>query len=462
VFSQKTKLIEKEQLGDLSSQTKIWNQLIIFIIIGILPLIFPQYISVPNHKIILINLGIALITSFIYEVIRKKRAREGKETQAIMKVQLLTSVILLTIFLHFFGRINGPLFILYLLTIMESSLNLNVSAPNLVVAIMLSATIIEFIYLALVGEIVLSLTSLVEVIMRVVSLIFMRSYGLSLAQRIILEERSRERLARSARELKRASRRLKKANLRLRELSSLKDEFVSVVSHQLRTPMTAIKSYLWLVLNKSKDKLSPKTRRDLERAYQSVERTIFLVKDMLTVSRIEGKRLDIVPVRTDLCQLARRVADDLKVKADQKGINLTVSKPNRSLYVEADPDKIGQVFQNLIDNAIKFTPKGGKVVISFKETGGRVEASVSDTGPGIPKESMPRLFKKFSRVEHSFSEMAETPGTGLGLYIAKQLVSLHKGEIWVESKVGKGSTFTFSLPKGKGGRKNEKKENPRH
>lgn len=246
-------------------------------------------------------------------------------------------------------------------------------------------------------------------------------------------------------EVDKATRELKSANSRLKELSLLKDEFVSIASHELRTPMTTIKSYLWLVLNKGV-KLDEKTKKYLQIAYLSTERTITLVRDMLTVSRIEGRKLDMNPVIFDIREIAEQMYDDLKFKADEKKIKYDLEKFDSPLMVKADKDKIREVFQNIISNALKFTPLGGKVNISFHKGDRMIDINISDTGPGISKNDLPKLFQKFSRLGNSLSKMAETPGTGLGLYIAKQIVSLHGGKIWVKSKEGEGSTFTFSLP----------------
>ena len=150
---------EKERINKLqlvSSGSKIWNQLVVFITIGVLPLFFPTKISIPNQKVLFVNLLVALITSLIYEIWRKILEKKGKGTKRLTTLQLLTSVVLLTSFLHLFTRINGPLFILYLLTVMESALNLNVTLPNLVVGTMLIATVGEFFYLVKIKEILLN------------------------------------------------------------------------------------------------------------------------------------------------------------------------------------------------------------------------------------------------------------------------------------------------------------------
>lgn len=262
---------------------------------------------------------------------------------------------------------------------------------------------------------------------------FVEGAGIALEHALIFEK------------MKSLTEKLESANKRLKEIDELKDEFVSIASHELRTPMTTIKSYLWLVLDRAKN-LDEKTRKDLQRAYDSTERTIVLVKDMLTVSRIEGRRLEINLNVFDLRELVKQVYEELKIKANEKQIKFIFDQISETLKIKADIDKIREVLQNLISNALKFTPEKGTVKISFRKTRGTIETSISDTGMGISKNDLPKLFQKFSRLGGSLSKMAETPGTGLGLYIAKQIVSLHGGKILVKSKEREGSTFTFSLP----------------
>ena len=252
-------------------------------------------------------------------------------------------------------------------------------------------------------------------------------------------------------EVERATEDLRKANQRLKLLDQLKDEFVSVASHELRTPMTAIKSYLWLVLNKPQknDHLSTKTRQQLERAYQSTERLIALVNDMLDVSRIEAGRIELKMEKLDMADLAQAVVAEVKPAADQKKLQLKIEyhpKNKKHYWVKADRDKIHQVLINLVGNALKFTPKQGKITILLSQKNGQVITQVIDTGKGISAEDQQKLFTKFGRVSHSYVSVAEAGGTGLGLYISKQLVKMHRGDIWVKSKLNHGSTFGFSLP----------------
>ena len=246
--------------------------------------------------------------------------------------------------------------------------------------------------------------------------------------------------------LKSTTEQLAFANTRLKELDKLKDDFVSVASHELRTPMTAIKSYLWMALYKSPQPLDSKVREYITIAFNSTERLIRLVQDMLTVSRIEGKRLIFDLQRMDLIPLCEQVYNELKIKADEKHITLTFERNEIPYMVTVDKGRILEVLENLVGNALKFTPEGGKISISLRKVDGMVETRISDTGPGISKKDIALLFQKFSRLNQTDSI---TTGTGLGLYIAKQVITLHNGKIWVESEVGHGSTFIFTLPESK-------------
>ncbi|MFH0773291.1 MAG: ATP-binding protein [bacterium] len=238
---------------------------------------------------------------------------------------------------------------------------------------------------------------------------------------------------------------IKKANIRLKELDKLKDDFVSIASHELRTPMTAIKSYLWMALNKVNE-LDPKIKEYLGIASISTDRLIKLVANMLTISRIESKRLQLVMKQFILQDLIQHVSDELSIKAKEQHIHLDIQVPKKNIIVTGDSDKLHEVIQNLVGNALKFTPSHGSIIVSARVVGKQVEVSISDTGPGISKEDQSKLFRKFGLMGSSYSKTANASGTGLGLYITKQILALHKGHISVESKLGKGSTFRFTLP----------------
>ncbi len=236
-------------------------------------------------------------------------------------------------------------------------------------------------------------------------------------------------------------------NTRLHQLDKLKDDFVSIASHELRTPMTVIRSYAWMALHRSDVPLSATLEKYVTRILISTERLINLVNDMLNVSRIESGRIEINPESVNLLSLARDIVDEVYLsKSQEKTIQFIVAEKSIP-KVLADSDKLRQVFLNLVGNSLKFTPNGGKIAFDFFTDGKVVETSIIDTGVGISKEDMSKLFNKFSRLDNSYTAAATSGGTGLGLYISKNLVELMHGKIWVRSEgVGKGTTFTVSLP----------------
>lgn len=253
-------------------------------------------------------------------------------------------------------------------------------------------------------------------------------------------------------EILKATHKLKVANEKLKVLDKIKDDFVSVASHELRTPMTSIKSYMWMVLNNRAGEVPEKMKNYLERAYRATERLISLVNDMLDVSRIESGRIELTTESFNLITIAEEVIAELKPKADEKKIYLKVEKAEID-DIFTDRNRVKEVLINLLGNALKFVVTGG-ITIKFKMQKSKtknkeqefVEVSVYDTGPGISEEDLTRLFSKFGRLENSYVSIATNGGTGLGLYISKSLVELMGGKIGVESKLGEGSRFWFTLP----------------
>lgn len=250
-----------------------------------------------------------------------------------------------------------------------------------------------------------------------------------------------------------ATKELKKANRQLQELDQLKDDFVSVTSHELRTPMTAIRSYLWMVLDGKAGTISTKQRYYLERSYASAERLIKLVNDMLNISRIESGRLSLDFQQVSLRGLCLEVISELQPRADELGLLLELKTDNRentklSYLVAASGDRIKEVLINFIGNSIKFTEKGGKITVKLEEVHDHVTVEVTDTGVGMNQKDLSSLFQKFGFMKGSYrTNQDASQGTGLGLYIAKTIIDYHQGKIWAKSKgKGKGSTFGFSLP----------------
>ena len=236
-------------------------------------------------------------------------------------------------------------------------------------------------------------------------------------------------------------------NAKLHQLDKLKNDFVSIASHELRTPMTAIRSYAWMALHRSDVPLSEKLKKYLIRVLISTERLINLVNDMLNISRIESGKIEINPEPVDLLKLVKDIVDEVYYsKQQEKKIQFYIlEKPIPKAL--ADPEKLREVLLNLVGNSLKFTPNEGKITFDFFSDGLNVEVSVKDSGVGISKEDIGRLFQKFGRLDSSYIATASSGGTGLGLFISKNLIELMHGKIWASSEgLDKGTTMTISLP----------------
>ena len=248
--------------------------------------------------------------------------------------------------------------------------------------------------------------------------------------------------------LKDTTEKLTSANKRLEELDKLKDEFVSITSHELRTPMTVIQGYVWRILNDKNEKLSDVMKERLNRVYSSTQRLIALVNDMLDISRIESGAMQLKTSVFDMSKLSIEIKDELFDSFSKKNLRVEIGDGNYN--VKADVDLVHQVLLNLIDNAIKFTPNGGNIQVSFKPNEKYLETSITDTGIGIKHEDLSKLFVKFVRLENAVAPVYHTSGTGLGLYLSRKIIELLGGKIEVDSEYGKGTKFTFSLPLAEG------------
>ena len=228
------------------------------------------------------------------------------------------------------------------------------------------------------------------------------------------------------------------------ELEQMKLDFVSMASHELKTPLTSIIGYLSVFLNESRNKLPKEEIVLLDKAFVASQQLQTLIQNLLNVNKIEKEKLSVSFEPVDFKGILVKAVEDLNPQANQKNIVLNINTPDNIPTVLADTMRLGEVATNLLANAINYTPAGGRVEISVKLSPTDIITSVSDTGVGIPKEAIPHLFGKFFRVSNSLQQGSK--GTGLGLYISKSIVEKLHGKIWVESEVGKGSRFSFSLP----------------
>ncbi|HXX34106.1 MAG TPA: ATP-binding protein [Thermodesulfobacteriota bacterium] len=230
---------------------------------------------------------------------------------------------------------------------------------------------------------------------------------------------------------------------RLKQLEKIRQDFVANVSHELRTPLTTIKGYAETLLDGALKE---------DQAFQFVQviqrhtdRLTKIVEDLLMLSKIETKEFQLKMEMIFLPNLIDDIIDFVRKPAEKKKISLSRHDIPSSLAVRADRSYLEQILINLLDNAIKYTPEGGRVIVSAGEKDSKdVQFSIEDNGIGIPKEDLSRIFERFYRVDKGRSK--ELGGTGLGLSIVKHLVQAHGGRVWVESQLGKGSTFYFTLP----------------
>jgi PAS domain S-box-containing protein len=229
-----------------------------------------------------------------------------------------------------------------------------------------------------------------------------------------------------------------------REVEEIKSDFISIVSHELRTPLTAIKGFLSMTLKNDFGPLNEKQFHYLSRVYQSNQRMIDLVEDLMDATYIESGKitLSIAPVALD--NVVANVISEVAAKGAASQILIKVRRRQRLPLVLADETRLHQIILNLIDNAIKYSMPGTEIIVSFRTLDDELITTVSDSGVGIGKSQIDRLFTKFGRIFNPLSVQAG--GTGLGLYIVKNLVESHDGRIWVTSQEGKGSKFNFTLP----------------
>jgi signal transduction histidine kinase len=257
--------------------------------------------------------------------------------------------------------------------------------------------------------------------------------GVALDNRLLFEEN------------RRVVQQLQRSNKKLKNLDATKDDFISMASHQLRTPLTSVKGYLSMVLEGDAGKLNTQQAQLLSQSYASSQRMVFLISDLLNLSRLNTGKFVIEAKPVDLAEIVQSEVDQLTETAKSREITMLYIPPKKLPKLMLDETKIHQVVMNFMDNAIYYTRAGGKVTISLKETATAVEFTVKDNGIGVPRAEQHHLFSKFYRADNA--RQARPDGTGLGLFMAKKVIAAQGGAILFDSVEGKGSTFGFHFAK---------------
>ncbi len=457
---------------DTKKDLPSWFYLSVFPMIALValstltPLVFRSVATIENGKIASIENGpmialfaftvTALILSAIVSFVRKRARSTGLERKQLTDVLwgfLITFALLLTFNLFLPAFLANTRFIplggLYLLPFVAFT-SFSIYRNKLFnVKVALTSSLVFLLSTAIFFESVFS-KDLFTIGLKVVEFALVLVSGVLLIKSVQKEVEAREEIRKLADELAATNVQLEVSNERLRIMDQRKSEFVSIASHQLRTPVTAMKGYSSLLLEDAYGKLPDSAREPVNRIFESTQRLVSMINDFLNVSKIEQGTMEYHFAPLDLGKMVRELVDDFHVTAGKKNIELSVAIPSdANFYVVADEGKIRQILSNLIDNSIKYTPQGSVKIILEKEPEkgdhGFVHLMIRDTGIGLSQDDIHHLFGKFTR--GSEGSKVNTSGSGLGLYVAKQMMEKHQGNIWVDSEgKGKGSTFSIELP----------------
>ena len=244
-------------------------------------------------------------------------------------------------------------------------------------------------------------------------------------------------------EVEQATAELRASNKKLKLIDQTKDEFISLTSHQLRTPLTTIKGYISMLLDGDAGEVSPQQRKLLEEVFNSSQRMVHLISDFLNISRIQTGKFEIELSEANLAEILDEEIDQLRIGATSRQLILNYTKPANFPMLQIDESKLRQVMMNFIDNAIYYSPAGSEITVTLSCTTSTVEFRVVDRGIGVPKAEQHKLFTKFSRASNARKQRPD--GTGIGLFMAKKVIVALGGAIIFQSEEGKGSTFGFRL-----------------
>ncbi|MGQ9492309.1 MAG: sensor histidine kinase [Anaerolineae bacterium] len=418
-------------------------------------LLFPDSLPLPILLSIAALMAMVNGLSWLYSRRLASSKAEDQESRYLQfaHLQIALDIVALTILLHFTGGIENPLYLLYIVYITAASILL----PRLYsflyagLATVLFSGLVIAEYWPLIPHVHLAGFVSPQRYQRglyVAVVLFALGFTLFICAYLassiaeVLRRREKELLDANLSCEMRAGE-LAKLNARMAELDKARSQFIRLVTHELRAPVAAIQSYLRLILD---GYVPPEKQREIiEKSERRALEQLALISDLLELARLQEKRAETEPEPVDVAEILRGVTDLMQARAEDKDLLFSVQIEPNIPPVRATPEHVKQLWTNLISNAIKYTEPGGIVVVTLSQNPNYVVGTVRDTGIGMTPEQMSHLFEEFYRTEEA--KAMERQGTGLGLAIVKRVVESYGGRIWAESEKGKGSKFSFALPK---------------
>lgn len=416
-------------------------------------------IELPLVPVLIVALAIALYNLVFWLQSRPLGLEEipdlGEKARRFAIMQSVADLLALTLLIHCTGGIENPLafYFVFHITIASILLPCREAYSLATLAVLLLCVLVGLEYFGIIPHVHLGgfispdlyrqETYVLAFLFTFITVIYVSTY---MATSISGELRKRQREVASLRDRCLIdSKMLEETNRRLIELDRLRTYFLGMVSHDLKTPLVAIESYIQVILGGFAGEINEEQREMLERSSHRIGEMLDLINDLLDVSRIEAGQLAEEFKVTSLSEVVEGSLEDMQAMAAEKEMELRVEMPEELPIIHAAPQRLRQVLNNLLSNAIKFTPPKGLITITVQDRGDHLQVEVMDTGVGIPPDDLPYVFDEFFR-----GRDVERAGTGLGLSIAKKIIEAHGGRIWAESPCtadGKGSKFTFTLPK---------------
>jgi len=409
----------------------------VYFVSGSIPQVIPGILYVPFFIYFASYVAIALYN--FLKNIKRSSTLEKKQIQYVIigtvltvSIGLITNVLLLS-----FGIPEASSFGPYATIFWTVFLSLAILKHHLFDIKVIATELFTALLIILLFINIFSYNSLSQLILNIAIFIGTIIFGIFLIKSVFREVKIREEKEKLALELE-------LANAKLKKLDQAKSEFLSIASHQLRTPLSVIKGYLSMVLEGTYGKISKKVKKPINNVFQASKQLNQLVNTLLNVSRIEAGKIKLEASPMSIKEVLEPITEEFKIVAEEKGLYLNLSISDSLPLIPLDKEKMNQVVMNIIDNAIKYTERGG-ITIKCKMKNEKLKIMISDTGLGMDKKQLTEIFQKFSR--GTAGETHWSNGAGLGMYIAKEFTELHKGKIWAESKgQGKGSTFNIELP----------------